>query len=289
MSSTLLAEKRIGSIINMLGVEMKTKMNYLRIIYIATSISICTFFTYGEAEISNVVAGNERLPGTNFWLGTPVNGYNKKRSQTFIATQSGYVQSVSFSSTRTADTTAPLRIRIADTFDGMPNSTLGEAYISSSEIPLVMYSKTINTTAEFIFTTSLYLEEGTLYALVFDATEPEADYVIWGTDHYPYLDGEGLFWNNCTSWTDAISVTDDLYFRVHAFPPISPVSINKLTVLTNDLVQLTWTNGLGEIWIDQSINLRDWNLLVGPLTNVYSWSGAVEESSQRFFRIRSEF
>jgi len=72
--------------------------------------------------------------------------------------------------------------------------------------------------------------------------------------------------------------------------PVTNTVIKSFTVLPNDMVQLTWTNYVDQkIWIEQSTHLTDWIPLAGPLTNEFSWSGAIDQSSSHFFRIRSEY
>lgn len=207
--------------------------------------------------------------------------YDNKKAQTFTASSSGYVQSVSVAAYRFSDATAPLRIRITDTLSGIPNVTLAETFIQPATIPLTIAGKpNLNITGDFR-TTELYLEEGTLYGLVFDSMAPEANYRIHGSYEYPYSDGISFRSQNTNLWTEVSS--GDLFFEVKSIPP---PSINHFSISTNNLISISWTNGIGEFWIEHSKDLSKWDFATGPLTNTNSWSGSITNSDHCFFRIR---
>ena len=234
-----------------------------------------------------IMASHELHPSATGWFsigaGQGHDGilYDNKKAQTFVPIQSGFIESVSIAVYRITDTTASLRIRITDTLDGVPNATLAETYVDPTEVPTSLPGRPVLNVTGIYSSATLILEAGEQYGLVFDSTEPEANYRIYGSTYYPYPDGTQFRSQNTNVWTEQSS--GDLFFQVMAR---SRCEIQTLCLETNGQARMAWTNSTGQIWIDQSTNLVDWLPIGGPLTNTNAWTGTIDVGESGFFRIR---
>jgi hypothetical protein len=264
-------------------------MSPMRFAWLSQSIVLClSIASTTVASEPYVLASHELHPSATGWFnagaGQGYDGgilYDNKKAQTFVPSESGFIGSVSIAVYRMSDTTAPLRIRITDTIGGVPNTTLSETYVASSEVPTSLSGRPyLNATGTFDSTT-LFLEAGQQYAIVFDSAETEANYRIHGSYEYPYADGTRFKSQNTNVWTE--QTLGDYFFQVLAKPRSE---IRALSFPADNHIQLEWTNSLGQIWIDQSTNLVDWLPICGPLTNTNVWAGAIDIGDTGFFRIR---
>ena len=169
-----------------------------------------------------VIASHEHHPSATTWFnvgaGQGQDGvlFDNKLAQTFVPAESGRLESVSIAAHRMTDTTAPLRIRIADTLDGTPTSTLAETFIRPDEVRTSLTGcPVLNATGVFASAT-LTLAAGKQYALVFDSAEPEANYRIYGCYEHSYTNGIRFKSQNSTTWKKERS--GDYFFQVHAWP-----------------------------------------------------------------------
>lgn len=208
--------------------------------------------------------------------------YDNKRAQTFVPIRSGMAQSVEISAIRQPNTTAPLRIRITDTVAGVPNATLAVTYVATGDVPTYSSGQhpSWNVTGRFS-TAALVLEAGQTYALVFDSATPEAGYEIAGCNLSPYPDGTMFRSQNSPAWSEE-SIGDQL-FQITAR---ARSELQMLDMPGNGSLQMTWTNQMEDIWVDQSTNMIDWTNIAGPLQDTSTWMKDMDESDKGFFRIR---
>jgi alkaline phosphatase len=232
-----------------------------------------------------LLAGFEAWGGSGFWPGAGQgtdngNIYSNRYAQTFEPAASGFLQSVALGVTCSQDTTAPLRIRITDTENGVPSDTLATAFIPRAEIPENSFAASAAFTATGRFdTVSVPLKAGRRYAIVFDTDEPEANYWFWER-HASYPGGQTFTSQNSRPWSLSSGV---LCFRVEAAPPCRITAMKRQP---DGSVRLRWINGRGAVSVERSTNLADWEEAAVPQTAAPECAASGGAAARVFFRLR---
>ncbi|MDR2849009.1 MAG: alkaline phosphatase, partial [Verrucomicrobiota bacterium] len=233
-----------------------------------------------------LLAGFERWGGDGSWPGAGQgsdngNLYSNRLAQTFEPTTSGFLRSVALGATFYPSTTAPLRIRITDTTNGVPADTLATTFIPCADIPAdsAVASTAFTATGRFD-TVSLLLEAGHRYAIVLDTDEPEANYRFW-KKNASYSGGRMFSSQNAHPWSLSSGV---LCFRVEAKPPCLITSMKRNA---DGGVRLRWINANGAVQVERSPDLVDWDEAAAPQTAAPECEVPVNDAPGRvFFRLR---
>lgn len=164
--------------------------------------------------------------------------YDNRVAQTFMATTSGYLESVTFYAYRFGGTgmDADLRVSVTEILGGQPGIVLESAYAPFSSIsidsPPMEHLRDGSAATNVVFSATTLLESGMTYALVFSSDTPVANYRMIGysptltSDNY--LGGERLRSQNASQYVGNFGA--DLNFRVQAAPVPEPRVLGLLAM-----------------------------------------------------------
>ena len=191
------------------------------------SIVVCST----SVQAASIVTASHTLPpsasswfNTGAGIGTDGIVFDNREAQTFTATTSGILDTVSFVATRLSGTTADLRVTLTNLIGGQPGVSIASGLVGVNSFAEGFLSGNPDefTTAINFFSENIFLEAESQYAIVFSTDTTEANYRIYG-DYSGYLDGTEMHFQNSGPFEPSSSA--DLFFEVSVNPIPEPTTL----------------------------------------------------------------